>query len=267
MPRKHESLEQELRALQHKFAEIETAYSKLQRDFQQVDTLYTVVSELSAVLDLEQLTVRTKRLFKKVIPADLFALCLVDTHNAEVQFLGHFGTPRAWTKLTRRLQKGTAFYDATKKRKPVLVKADLNGAVDFAEYTRLDRLRGDFLVLPLLAPDGRDVVGLLTLLRSSQNGFDASDVGLIKTVAAQIGQILHKVLLFEKTRALSITDELTGVFNRRYFKQRFEQENLRAKRYGHHLSILMLDIDNFKIYNDRNGHLMGDEVLVKVARL
>ena len=66
---------------------------------------------------------------------------------------------------------------------------------------------------------------------------------------------------------LSVTDPLTGAFNRRYFQLRLEQEVERSRRHGNPLAILMLDLDHFKAVNDRYGHPAGDAVLRSTARL
>ena len=70
-----------------------------------------------------------------------------------------------------------------------------------------------------------------------------------------------------KLLQLSTIDGLTGVPNRRFFDDTLEKEWLRAKRDHHPLSVLMMDIDHFKLYNDHYGHLEGDECLKKVARI
>jgi len=87
---------------------------------------------------------------------------------------------------------------------------------------------------------------------------------------------IHKTLeqqRAEKTKAelerelkkLSITDDLTGLFNRRYFYHRLEEEMVRAKRQGLFLSLVLVDLDDFKRYNDIHGHVEGDGVLKEVA--
>lgn len=65
----------------------------------------------------------------------------------------------------------------------------------------------------------------------------------------------------------SITDELTGLYNYQHFRTRFDEEIRRAKRYGHPLSLLMCDINQFKRYNDTFGHMNGNFILNKVASL
>lgn len=79
--------------------------------------------------------------------------------------------------------------------------------------------------------------------------------------------ITERKLLEEELTSQAHVDYLTGVFNRRYFMERAEQEMHRSKRYGSTLSLFMLDIDHFKQINDRYGHKVGDLVLVTLAKL
>jgi diguanylate cyclase (GGDEF)-like protein len=71
----------------------------------------------------------------------------------------------------------------------------------------------------------------------------------------------------QKFRELSIKDGLTGLYNARYFFGQIESELERCSRYGHTLSLILMDIDDFKLYNDTYGHLMGDRVLECLARV
>jgi len=73
--------------------------------------------------------------------------------------------------------------------------------------------------------------------------------------------------VMEKLEEVSITDDLTQIYNHRYLISRLHYEFERAKRYGLSISLIMLDIDHFKLYNDNNGHLAGDDALRKVAGL
>lgn len=73
--------------------------------------------------------------------------------------------------------------------------------------------------------------------------------------------------VMEKLEEVSITDDLTQIYNHRYLISRLHYEFERAKRYGFTISFIMLDIDHFKKYNDNNGHLAGDDALRKVAKL
>jgi diguanylate cyclase (GGDEF)-like protein len=74
-------------------------------------------------------------------------------------------------------------------------------------------------------------------------------------------------MLYELTKKLSITDELTKVYNYRYLQSQLGVEVRRAERYRRPLSLIMIDIDNFKSYNDEFGHLRGDIALFEVAKI
>jgi diguanylate cyclase (GGDEF)-like protein/PAS domain S-box-containing protein len=82
-----------------------------------------------------------------------------------------------------------------------------------------------------------------------------------------IEDITKKKQLQEEVHRLSITDELTGLFNRRYFNQNLPKEIKNAERWRSSLSLIMIDIDDFKHYNDTYHHLKGDELLKEVANV
>lgn len=95
----------------------------------------------------------------------------------------------------------------------------------------------------------------------------ASDELLARLEAARRIVLLEKSLRAanERNQRLSVTDPLTGAFNRRYFTKHLRKELERARRYRHALGLLMLDVDRFKNVNDRLGHQCGDEVLRSVV--
>lgn len=78
---------------------------------------------------------------------------------------------------------------------------------------------------------------------------------------------IRKALDERRAQRLAITDGLTSLYNRRYFEERLEEETRRARRYSRPMSIMMLDIDFFKQFNDNNGHLKGDQVLREIAQV
>ncbi len=84
---------------------------------------------------------------------------------------------------------------------------------------------------------------------------------------AKVSRIVNERNLRKELSRLSITDSLTGLFNQRHFYNRLKEEFNRAQRQNHDLSLILLDLDHFKAYNDTYGHLAGDEVLRNLGRI
>ncbi|HEV8650144.1 MAG TPA: diguanylate cyclase [Actinomycetes bacterium] len=119
--------------------------------------------------------------------------------------------------------------------------------------------------VPLLA-QGR-VLGVLNVYdRETGEAFTLADAGALADFAVQAAVAIENVQLHEEAERLSLTDAVTGTWNYRYFERRFEQELERSRRFDRLFALLMLDVDHFKLVNDRHGHQRGDEVLMELAR-
>lgn len=101
----------------------------------------------------------------------------------------------------------------------------------------------------------------------SEKNLEDQDITPLKIFANECGVALENAKLFKKVQDMSITDALTGVYNRRYFEKKISEEIELARRYKSSLSLCILDIDDFKHYNDTNGHPAGDRCLKKVAEI
>jgi len=118
-----------------------------------------------------------------------------------------------------------------------------------------------FISFPIVLQERR--LGVLNVADKADKGvFNTIDLGMLELLSAPIADALDRAQL----QRLSITDPLTGLLNRRYLEERLVEELNRSHRYNHAMSFLMIDIDDFKFYNDRNGHLAGDEALRLTAR-
>jgi diguanylate cyclase (GGDEF)-like protein len=111
------------------------------------------------------------------------------------------------------------------------------------------------------------LLGVLNLQRSAPEAFAAEEVELLAAVADQAAMAIQNARLHAETVALSITDALTGLANRRHLFRQLEQEVARAARFRTQVSVVMLDLDHFKHLNDASGHLAGDAVLRQVAEV
>jgi diguanylate cyclase (GGDEF)-like protein len=124
-----------------------------------------------------------------------------------------------------------------------------------------------FVSVPLKLEDR--IIGVLNLSDKTTGGvFDEEDLRIIQCFATHAAVVLDRNALYsqtEKLKKLSITDHLTGLLNRRYLLDRLEEELSRSRRHSRHMSVVMLDLDGFKHYNDTYGHMAGDRALKMIA--
>lgn len=125
-----------------------------------------------------------------------------------------------------------------------------------------------FISIPLKL-DNR-VIGVINVSdKITGEVFSEQDLHLLESFANYASIALERGAYYsmsEELKLLSMTDPLTGLFNRRYFRERLFEEMERVKRHGEGFTVFMMDIDNFKLANDRYGHMAGDEILKSVAR-
>ncbi len=118
-------------------------------------------------------------------------------------------------------------------------------------------------VVPLRA--GENVFGVMLVASSSRRELSTPEMERLQVLGNQSSLSLQNALLHGELQRLSVTDRLTEMYNHGYFRQRLEEEFKRSSRFVHPLSLIMLDIDDFKAFNDMYGHVRGDEVLKGVS--
>ena len=144
---------------------------------------------------------------------------------------------------------------------PLLCAFD--AAVHGPRFPQIASLRSVALV-PLLR--NKRLIGSLNLASSDVTRFTpALGTDFIKHMASIIAICLENVISNEMLKYIGLTDSLTGVYNRRYIDRRLLEEIARARRQNYCISCMYIDIDHFKLFNDKHGHQGGDEVLREVA--
>jgi diguanylate cyclase (GGDEF)-like protein len=121
------------------------------------------------------------------------------------------------------------------------------------------------VVAPLVA--GNELLGLFRMESSQPGAFRQEDARLLSNFCDLGTVALEFVALYRQTIELAITDGLTGLYVQRYYKERVRDEVFRALEHKLPLCLMMIDVDNFKSYNDRYGHLVGDRVLKAVSQV
>jgi diguanylate cyclase (GGDEF)-like protein len=157
-------------------------------------------------------------------------------------------------------------------RRPIEARLDDPELDDVMRSQLLDWGEQSSLMVPLVV--GGAVVGSLEVSEAVYpRHFTEQETALCVALGEQAAVAIHNAQLYRQVREQKETierqatiDGLTGLYNHRFFWERLRDEVARARRYGHPLSLLMLDLDDFKLVNDRFGHPVGDELLRAVGR-
>lgn len=150
--------------------------------------------------------------------------------------------------------------------KPVVVEDVSKIAIGAAPAER-NYKTGSFISYPITV--GERKIGVLNATDRTGEVFGEKDLELLDAIAPQLGVLIDRVTLKGKAKELteiSVTDELTGLLNRRYLQPRLEEEIKRSNRYGFPMSFVLIDIDDFGKFNKDFGVLVGDEVLRQAVK-
>jgi diguanylate cyclase (GGDEF)-like protein len=110
-------------------------------------------------------------------------------------------------------------------------------------------------------------IGVLEIINKQAGPFTRADLQLVLTLVEPCAIAIENAILFQRTEQLTITDDLTRLFNSRYLNLYLGREIKRCKRHGIPLSVIFLDLDGFKGINDQYGHLAGSGTLTEVGRI
>jgi diguanylate cyclase (GGDEF)-like protein len=151
------------------------------------------------------------------------------------------------------------------RQETVIVEAD-DPAADPAEVALLRREGNQVLAMLPLVAKGQSI-GLVELFSRNAITWDVERLQLGRTMANEAAMALENARLYEDARNRADRDPLTNFYNHRFLHERLGEEVIRAQRARQPLSVLMLDLDDFKLVNDTFGHLFGDRVLTWTAEL
>ena len=226
--------------------------------------LLDMSAELSKSLDPRQVANLMARHLALAMGVDECAISYWDRPAGRVESLGYY--PAAHDM--------EPFYDVSRypetlrvleRQDTVIISAD-DPAADPAEVALLKQEGNRVLAMLPLVAKGQSI-GLVELFSQSAITWDVERLQLGRTMANEAAMALENARLYEDARNRADRDPLTGFYNHRFLHERLGEEVVRAQRARAPLSLLMLDLDDFKLVNDTFGHLFGDRVLTWVGEL
>jgi len=221
--------------------DIESLNDQLSRRLAELHAISEITEVIHSTLDFDRVGPLVLDILSKVIDLPASCLFVIDKDKDETLFSASAGLSAA----AARSYGEHLLLDATGSVIPV--EDELFGCTTVLDHKRLMVVfcaAGDRL--ERLSPEDRLV---------------------LQAVASELVVAVENSQLYKLTKRLSITDELTGLFNYRYLQQRLDDEIERAKRYSRSLSMLMLDADDFKKFNDTYGHIAGDLALAEIGQV
>jgi len=247
-------------------ASMENRYSDEQLREQDAQT--SLVNRLTAIItssmSIQMIFEAFAQELKNVVDIDWATIALID--GDELHFVALSSTiGSAWHPEERIPLKGTATELACRERRAVY-EPDLKRHHRFWTWeNHLKQGISSIVSLPLSVTDR--VIGTLILASRTPGAYSRGQIALLERVALQIAAPVENAQLYALAEQKSRIDELTGLFNRRHFEERLKEEIARHSRYDDPFSLFIIDLDNFKTYNDVYGHPAGDTLLGEIGTI
>jgi diguanylate cyclase (GGDEF)-like protein len=242
------------------FARLSRTRKQLEERVHDLEILTDSGRRMAASLQLEELVETVARETCRAIP-ESEAVSLVHRRAGDRAGLVIDGFDRLSDRFFRRpMKEGEGAAGWVMRHGAARRIAELSIDDDVASHGADHGIRS-WLGVPLFMYGGCE--GVIAVQSTHARAFRADHQRLLESLALQIAAALQNAHLYE----LAMVDGLTGLFMRRYFDARIEEEIERSKRYGTGFSVLMIDVDDFKSLNDAHGHLIGDRVLRGIANV
>jgi diguanylate cyclase (GGDEF)-like protein len=222
--------------------EISLTRGELERKFLTQEAFKEIVSQVHSTVRMDELRENTKKIIEGSLGLKAYALVIWDSRDGYYIVKETLG-------LTAR-EKSRAI-------KAIEASIELNhGGI---------KMKHNMVSLPL--SQGKAVLGALCLPEATYKAVSEHNREVMAITIHQLTKAIENSVLYETARKMCVTDDKTHLYNHRYLISRLDMEIKRAKRFDRQMSCLMLDVDDFKDFNDRFGHLAGDDALTELGRI
>ncbi len=241
--------------------------ASIERKIEQLRYLNDVAVEIHSHIELEHLLQDLVNISRRIVNAEMGSLVLLDEQGENIKYF----------KVSAPNQFGSFQIQDQPKGKGLL-----GAVIKKGQVIRLDNITEDsrsiglppnhppirtLLGVPLITNSGTISGGLLLANKANDERFTLEDEEILLTITYQASVAIENARLYGHVQQLAITDGLTGLLNHKEFQRRLDENIEGSKRYHYTISLLMIDIDHFKQFNDTYGHQVGDYVLQTVATI
>ncbi len=248
---------------QHKL--VEETNRALARRVREMTLLFDITRSLNSTLELNEILSLVTEMVGVTLGVDQCTVMLLEEGSKTLRVSAGFGIDEAsFASFLLPVGQGASGIAAQSRESVYL--PDVNVDPRYVKNPQQPAERDQSLLsVPMICKE--KLVGVLNYVRHAKNAFSENDVMLLKLVSSQAAMAIVNARLYSETKELSLTDELTGAFNRRHLFARLEMEIARSQRFHSSVGVVMIDIDHFKHLNDTSGHPAGDQALKEVSDL
>lgn len=248
---------------------VKSLSEELHSKSEQLRLLSEVIRTANSYLEPDNVINFIMEIIKHLVECQAWSLLLLDEETNQLVFRSAFGEKTdKLDEIKLNLGEGVAGKVA-ETGQPMIVDDAEKCPYFNREIDRITKFKTkNILAVPLKARG--KIIGVFEIINKKgkeNKDFSEKDLETVMLFLEPAAIALENAMLFQKTKELTLIDDLTHLYNTRYLYQSLKNEIARGKRYGYPLSVLFLDLDGFKAVNDINGHLVGSSTLKIVAKI
>lgn len=236
---------------------------ELTKRSEELSALYRVSSSISQTIEMDKLFMNVLDTVTSLDVLDVQKKGGVILINGErMKLVSHLGHSEEFIKLHRDRRIGECLCGISAMTGEIIISRNSN--TDSKHTIRYPDMKPHgHIIIPLKIKG--ETIGVMYLYTPPEAEIDKDKIRLLSIIADQIGVAIENSRLYEETKTFSLHDPLTGLANRRFMEIMIDRLLAEAKRFNRTFSIIMADIDDFKLFNDTHGHLAGDRLLKDTA--
>ncbi len=246
LEKEKELLLEDLRTKNHA---LEESRAQIIQHSREISALYSAEKDLLAGLNLEEVYQRSTTYLSKLLNGRPIVLWIFEPSKKKLSLKTHCNVSE-WEPDSWSLSFENPVHQITAELKTAMTKKTNTVSAEF------------------YAIQGHQTLfGILAIIDTGTKAISKREREILARFSASVAMAIENAQLYNEVKSLAIRDGLTGLFNRRHFEDILKSEVLRSNRHKHPVSLIFLDVDYFKHYNDTHGHPMGDAVLKNIARI